>query len=167
MEKRILKDKKSFTLIEIIVVLIIVGTLAAIAIPYLFQWAQNSQAAEAIPIMKNFADQTDACIAKGQTAVSCLQPFSEGGGSTVFANTYWTQHYEYSYDTSEYADPGYIILATAIDSSGAVEPAGPYPGKNVCGSSSTYGTDRMTITLCRDPSANRSCETNGAYPGLF
>ena len=62
------KKRNAFTLIEIIVVLIILGVLAAIAIPSYFNMVERTNAAEAMADLKNCKDKIDACIAAKDVA---------------------------------------------------------------------------------------------------
>jgi prepilin-type N-terminal cleavage/methylation domain-containing protein len=64
-------NKDSFTLIEIIVVLIILGVLCAVALPNIFSWIRKSHAAEALIIVKNMGNQFSACAYTGKTATQC------------------------------------------------------------------------------------------------
>jgi len=57
-----LNNKSGFTLIEIIVVLIIVGVLAAIALPSLFSNVAKSRGAEAIASLGPIKEAVEGCI---------------------------------------------------------------------------------------------------------
>ena len=56
-----MNKKSGFTLIEIIVVLIIVGVLAAIALPNLFSNVSKSRGAEALATMGGMKSALEAC----------------------------------------------------------------------------------------------------------
>ena len=59
-----LNNKSGFTLIEIIVVLIIVGILASIALPNLFSNVSKARAEEALATLSSFRPTVEACITK-------------------------------------------------------------------------------------------------------
>ena len=66
-------NKSGFTLIEIIVVLIIVGILAAIALPNLFSNVSKSRAEEALASVATYRPTMEGCIVKeaGTTDQNC------------------------------------------------------------------------------------------------
>ena len=62
-----MNKSKGFTLIEVIVVLIILGVLAAMAIPVYFSWINRSKVMEAYVIIGQGLKEVMACyIAKGE-----------------------------------------------------------------------------------------------------
>ena len=57
-------NRKGFTLIEVIIVLIILGVLAAIAMPNFFTWIERARSAEALFSLQNI---------KNKVAAACIQ----------------------------------------------------------------------------------------------
>lgn len=96
------KNKKlGFTLIEIIVVLIVLGVLATIALSSYFQWIESSRQAEALPTIHTIRDKAQAYIS---THVEILQaPFystamtSNSTGEGPFTvNDLLSSHFNYA-----------------------------------------------------------------------
>ena len=84
-----LKAKKGFTLVELVVVIAIIGVLAAILIPTMLGVVQDSRITSADSLAKQIKDQTNTFITKMDTA---KRPLKAGNGDIKFkvTNGSWT-----------------------------------------------------------------------------
>lgn len=65
--------RKGFSLIELLVVVLIMGILASVAMPQYFNTVEKSRASEGIQTLKTLRDQQAACISKNPDGEGCMQ----------------------------------------------------------------------------------------------
>lgn len=68
MEKGLLKNQKAFTLIEIITVLVILGILAAIAVPKFYSFKRAAEAKTLFVIKNDLRSRANTCFSKSMLA---------------------------------------------------------------------------------------------------
>ena len=110
-------NNSGFTLIEIIVVLIIVGILAAIALPNLFSNVSKSRAEEALGTIGSYRPTVEACIVKSAGVADSATCTSLLLGAPT-ASTNFT--YALTAPASA-TDTGYAIVATGTGALAATD----------------------------------------------
>jgi type IV pilus assembly protein PilA len=154
---RNLNNKSGFTLIEIIVVMIIVGILAAIALPNLFSNVGKSKGVQALVLLDGCKTAMESyyVLHSGNTPVNTdLAAAGAVTTATVSGTTFTVT----------------IPAATAAQSatSGATTiPSGTYAGSNLIFTlSASDGATSITLTRQTTGSWTCSAPTAGSYVGL-
>ncbi len=103
-----MRSTRGFTLIELMIVVVIIGILAAIALPKFSQVTKRAKEAEAEPILKQLYTLQDRHVQKTGTYATTIAELEGGTGN--FSGKY------YGFQLT--ADPGagtYVACAAALD----------------------------------------------------
>lgn len=167
MKIKFVNGVKSFTLIEIIVVLVILGVLTAIALPNFFSWIKKAQAGEAILTLSTIKNDVEACldthIGFEANCSSSTLPYDTSSGSANFYYGWLT------YPQNTQPNPGSNISACVVAILAA--PINPPPGfvLNFPGEDTAYAfpyNPNSIIEISRDSNGNWSCTGNGFWAGI-
>ena len=101
------RKNKGFTLLEIIIVVIIVGVLASLALPRLFSTVEFSRSTEALSAMGSLRSSMERCLlASGNTYVGCTMATIDMANPATSPGSHFT-----SYTIAEQIATGYTITA--------------------------------------------------------
>ena len=102
-----MKNKKAFTLLEIIIVIIIIGVLASLALPRLFSVVEYSRSSEAMVAFTSIRASMERCyLMNNGSYSSCNMDALDIPDPTSSPNS----HFEYSVFPNDPVDGGYSIL---------------------------------------------------------
>ena len=158
---------KGFTLIEIIVVLIIVGVLAALSVQSYFGWIEKARAMEAVLYLKTANDQIQACMAnyKG-TGFRPEDPLPEPCYSlsqSVGINpplVHFVQGTIWSSSGEEYF---ISLIRNNVDYSGPI-PSGRMP---ICAGIIAMGASPSGLGICHSLNGSNVVSGWGLYKGMY
>lgn len=113
-----LKNKSGFTLLEIIIVIIIIGVLASLALPRLFRTVEFSRSAEALSAFASIRGAMERCYLMnnasyapaGGVGVNCGNPFT----NLDMENPATAPNSHFTYTVTNQTAGGYLITATRI-----------------------------------------------------
>ena len=71
MERRLARSERGFTLIEVLVVTVVIGVLAAIAVPTFLHHTSNAEDADAKTNARNMATYVASCFARDEDYTKC------------------------------------------------------------------------------------------------
>ena len=146
-----INQKSGFTLIEIIVVLIILGVLAAIALPNLFSNVQRSGGAEAIASFSSMKAPLEACGQKNNNNYSTCSTTTLGTSG------------KFSY----YLGDNACTAGTLSTASGAVASANGWCIRAVLSPGDTSSPSYIQLSRSATaPTTQIVCSGNGIYAGV-
>ncbi|MEW5894140.1 MAG: prepilin-type N-terminal cleavage/methylation domain-containing protein [Candidatus Omnitrophota bacterium] len=107
------RNQSGFTLLEIIIVIIIIGVLASLALPRLFSTVEFSRSTEALAAIATIRSSLERCYLQNNGSYStCVLPVLDIEDPATSPNSH------FAYSIQSLTRPGYTIVATRTTADG-------------------------------------------------
>ena len=108
-----LKHRSGFTLLEIIIVIIIIGVLASLALPRLFSTVEFSRSAEALAAIATIRSSLERCyLQSNATYVGCN--LTAAANTLDIENPASSPNAQFTYVVSNQSAVGYTVTASRV-----------------------------------------------------
>lgn len=134
-------QKRGFTMIEVMVVVVIVGILAAVAVPKLFGMAAKSKAAEVMSAAGTYIRQQDAFITEHRDSI--------GSWKSIGYSMHNSSNFNYYEGTMKVSDKGYAENSKDVQISKGLSfawVAGNVSALNDCKPDAYWGAWRISVS---------------------
>lgn len=152
-------NQRGLTLIEIIVVLIILGVLAALSLSTYFSWIERSRLPEAIFLLKSLNDQMTTCrLTKPDDICIAQMPFGIPN----------TEHFLYEGNVALPGKAWWMIWVGRTATGVGVTPGGPVRCRGSVGTDSVPSAHSL-VAICHnyDGDGSNYFTGSGYYQGSF
>jgi general secretion pathway protein G len=107
-----MKNKKGFTLLEIIIVIIIVGVLASLALPRFFSTVEFSRSTEALTSLSALRQSMERCyLARSGNYTACVLVTGGASNNLDLEDPATSPNNHFTYVVSGQGAAGYVITA--------------------------------------------------------
>ena len=113
-------NKSGFTLLEIIIVIIIIGVLASLALPRLFSTVEFSRSAEALATMATIRGSLERCYLQSNGDYTNCRTATSTLGNLDIDDPATAPNAHFTYTITSASPAGYVLVATRNATEGGV-----------------------------------------------